>query len=71
MEELLSVEDNNNILSSIKPFQICFQCKQHRLMNFMSFYTKMTKHERMKCLLCVSGSTKIQNNNNRGHDLNE
>jgi len=54
-----SVDENNKRLALIHDYPICFSCKQGRLHNFYKYYLNMTKHERMKCLLCVSGLKQI------------
>jgi len=52
-----SVNQNNKILDALKPCKVSFECKQKRLseLKFWNFYENASKHERMRCLLCVSG----------------
>jgi len=61
MEIYLSINENNNMLDALPPCKIAFECKQKRVsdMKFWASYMAATKHERMRCLLCVSGLTQV------------
>jgi len=57
MEIYRSRNENNNMLDALPVCKTSFECKQKRLpeSKFWNFYEKGSKHERMRCLLCVSG----------------
>jgi len=60
-EIFLSRDENNKILRQLKTHEVCFAHKQGRLNNvqFWKHYEHASKHERMRCLLCVSGLVEV------------
>lgn len=53
--------ENNKLIDALTQCKIAFECKQKRVsdVKFWNNYENLSKHERMRCLLCVSGITHV------------